>query len=152
VAFEAAPETVAEFAVETEPPAATEIVPPDQPAAAAPEIAQELAAQESAPTIAPPEAEFDLNDFLFGPDAEPDPAAFLLEPLPNVPAGAAITALPEPDFVSAAAETPHMQAAHVEPATSDAAIDEPPPRASRLHDPLHALKAMTDDERLALFS
>ena len=24
--------------------------------------------------------------------------------------------------------------------------------AARLHDPLHALKAMTDDERLALFS
>jgi hypothetical protein len=46
-----------------------------------------------------------------------------------------------------------MQAPHAEvrPAAAVAAPDELP-RASRLHDPLHALKAMSDDERLALFS
>jgi hypothetical protein len=77
---------------------------------------------------APPAA---VEDFLFGPEPEPDPAAFLLDPTPR-------PAVPEP---TAAPE------ASVEPASAP-----PPPAENVTYDPLAPLKAMSDVEKIALFS
>jgi hypothetical protein len=77
---------------------------------------------------APPAA---VEDFLFGPEPEPDPAAFLLDPTPR-------PAVPEP---TAAPE------ASVEPASAP-----PPPAENVTYDPLAPLKAMSDAEKIALFS
>ena len=95
--------------------------------AAAPEVA--AAPQPVPPTEPPLDAElvaamadpdFDPTDFLFGPESEPEPAAFLLDPAPEPPAQ------PKPP--------------------EDAKHDEPP------HDPLRALNAMSENEKIALFS
>jgi hypothetical protein len=77
---------------------------------------------------APPAA---VEDFLFGPEPEPDPAAFLLDPTPR-------PAVPEP---TAAPE------ASVEPASAP-----PPPAENVPYDPLAPLKAMSEAEKIALFS
>ena len=101
------------------------------------------------PRLQPPTLEFDPADFLFGPEPEPDPAAFLLDPAPQ-PALWTKTAvlLPQPEFVSPS--EPAAEAAKVAP---PAVVDPPmPPPEPAPHDPLHALKAMSENERLALFS
>lgn len=144
--IEATATPVAEFA----PPAKPETPPPA--AAAAPEVS---------PALTPPEPEFDPDEFLFGaeskpdpalfgPEPEPDPDAFLLEPVPIVPPRLAAAALPQPDFVSAASAPADARSSQ---APADPAPAEPaPPPASRVHDPLHALNAMSEWEKLALFS
>jgi hypothetical protein len=104
-----------------------------------PEPAPQPVAAEPAPATAA-EADFDPSDFLFGPEPEPDPAAFLLEPArpaPTPPA-AATPATPEPS--AAAADQPPL-----DPAPPDSLATAP-------HDPLRALKAMSPEERLAIFS
>ena len=139
---------------------------PEQPIAvaaepeqsAAPEIAETLpaAAPEPVPparaAAVPPEAEFDPSDFLFGPEPEPDPAAFLLDPAP--PQRKAV--LPQAEFVTVPPprETPPQEipteeapAAEDDPPAQPESVPEPAP-----DDPLRALKAMTENERLAIFS
>jgi hypothetical protein len=121
------------------------IPPPDEGTAviftAAPEPApQPEPAPEPAPTVA--EAEFDPTDFLFGPEPEPDPAADLLDPAPPRPLPRALM-LPQPEFV--AIPTEEQPPAPSEPAT-EAVLVAPP------HDPLRALNAMSEEEKLALFT
>ena len=96
------------------------------------------------------ESDFDPADFLFGPEPEPDPAAFLLDPAPTPAPAPKAPVLSQPDFVA----TPAKQAAEnpealppVEPDSPAQKGSEPAPR-----DPLHALKAMSENEKLALFS
>jgi hypothetical protein len=84
----------------------------------------------AAPTTT--ESDFDPADFLFGPEPEPDPAAFLLDPAPPP----AKPAAKNPDTLPPAEPDPPAQTA-----------PEPAPR-----DPLRALKAMSENEKLALFS
>lgn len=97
-------------------------------------------AAEPAPTY---DTEFDPTDFLFGPSPEPDPAAFLLEP-----------SLPQPDTGSAAAtnERPVMAtpvALETQPVgNAVSALPSPPVKP----DPLAPLNAMSEAERLAIFS
>jgi nicotinate-nucleotide--dimethylbenzimidazole phosphoribosyltransferase len=69
------------------------------------------------------ESDFDPADFLFEPEPEPDPAEDLLDPAPP-PSQVKAGELPRPEFVA------------------------PPAR----QDPLHALKAMSENEKIALFS
>jgi hypothetical protein len=104
------------------------------------------AAPDAAPTAT--DAEFDTADFLFGAEPEPDPAAFLLDPAPQ-PALWTKTAVlpPQPEFVS-----PSEPAAETAKAAPPAVVDPPMPPPERAHDPLHALRAMSENERLALFS
>ena len=97
------------------------------------------------------ESDFDPTDFLFGPEPELDPAAFLLDPAPQPPAPQAKTVdLPQPEFVATpsepAAEVPEASQP-VEPDRPTQTALEPAPR-----DPLRALKAMSENEKLALFS
>jgi hypothetical protein len=105
------------------------------------------------------EAEFDPTDFLFGPEPEPDPAAFLLDPAPEPPPAPPQQAavLPHPEFVATPPESPPAKNPDPEPEskapqpapTAEAAQPEPEPAR---HDPLRALKAMSANERLAIFS
>jgi hypothetical protein len=125
------------------------------------------------PVVQVPDTEFDPTDFLFGPDPEPDPAAFLLDPAPPIPKHGAISALPQPEFVAAPRapsaapavspptpepdETPAPLAAQpavlAEPVEADpTAPPQQAPSAAPQDDPLHALKAMSANERLAMFS
>jgi hypothetical protein len=92
------------------------------------------ASSEPAPVTA--EADFDPSDFLFGPEPEPEPAAFLLEP-PSPPTTPPATATPDAPQPSAAEDQP---------------APDPAPPATAPHDPLRALKAMSPEERLAIFS
>ena len=78
-----------------------------------------------------PAAEFDPTELLFGPESEPNPAEFLLEP--ELPSRAM---LPQTELAPA-------------PAASAPAPAEAAPAPA---DPLHALKAMSEAERIALFS
>ncbi len=139
---------------------------PEQPIAvaaepeqsAAPEIAETLpaAAPEPVPparaAAVPPEAEFDPSDFLFGPEPEPDPAAFLLDPAP--PQRKAV--LPQAEFVTVPPREhpPQKTSATAEAPTAETDPPAPPEAApeSQADDPLRALKAMTENERLAIFS
>jgi hypothetical protein len=141
------------------------------PAEAAPPVPEpavtpegELAAiPEPPPSSA--EADFDPTDFLFGPEPEPDPAAFLLDPAPP-PRVQEAAVLPQSEFVAMplADESPfevptteelkpqdlkreEAKAEESQPAAEAEMPAEPPP-----HDPLHALKAMSPNEKLALFS
>jgi hypothetical protein len=105
-----------------EAPAATAVVP--SPAAEVPPPAAETPPIEQ--TVAEAmltDPDFDPSDLLFGPDPEPDPAAFLLEPEPP-------------------------QTTPPQPAT--AAEQQPPAEPAR--DPLAPLKAMSEAERIAIFS
>jgi hypothetical protein len=140
-------------------------------AAALTEVAAAIAeAEASVPAVEAPEesksaeAEFDPTDFLFGPEPEPDPAAFILDPAP--PPRAPRTVLPQPEFVATPPQRPQaeeqkaeaQQAAesHPEPPITEepnpAPASEPGEPAAAPHDPLHALKAMSPNERLAIFS
>jgi hypothetical protein len=110
------------------------------------------------PTAEPAVAEFDPDDFLFGPAPEPDPAAFLLDPaLPVAKAGA--HPLPQPEFVAvpvvpvAPPAAPAVQPADETVLAAEPAEPKPPAQPSAApRDPLHALKAMSANERLAMFS
>lgn len=149
------PQTIQEAAQQETPPeavleraaavAAESVLPPE--ATMAPEL----------PTVEVPDAEFDPDDFLFGPEAEPDPAAFLLEPAPPLAKGGALA---PPDFVSAPVVPAALPMEQDEPPVSPAEEPEaaetlqptPPAPAPPPHDPLHAIKAMSANERLAMFS
>jgi len=130
--------------------ALAETVPPEPEPAAAPELAAASA-----------EADFDPTDFLFGPEPEPDPAAFLLDPAPLRTAKA--FPLPQPEFVATppASELPKrpqdVKPEELKPEKLELEELEPPADADTRaepapHDPLHALKAMSPNEKLALFS
>ena len=114
---------------------------------AATQIADEPATQAGA---APAEPDSDPTDFLFGPEPEPDPAAFLLDPAP--PRIQKPVVLPQPEFVPAPAEPPPASAPQPKaPQAAPAGAPQPDPEPEP-HDPLHALKAMSENERLAIFS
>jgi hypothetical protein len=83
------------------------------------------------PAAQQPDNEFDPADFLFGPEPEPDPAAFLLEPTAGPISERSLPA-EEP---SAHDAVPH-----------DAKSARPSP------DPLAPLNAMSEAERIAIFS
>ena len=102
---------------------------------------------EAAPDTA--ESDFDPAAFLFGPEPEPDPAAFLLDPEPPPTPQANTTALPQPEFAAPAKPTAEKPEAlqPVEPGQPTPPKSETAPR-----DPLHALKAMSENEKIALFS
>jgi hypothetical protein len=168
----------AEFQPLAEPVAET---PPEPVPAAAPEPAAmadvaavattaELATAEPE-AMAPPaeasaqlqsaEAEFDPTDFLFGPEPEPDPAAFLLDPAPPPRTQKAV--LPQAEFVAVPPEPPHPEEQDAaeqstepskaeEPQAAIAENDQAVQPTPEPHDPLHALKAMSPNERLAIFS
>jgi hypothetical protein len=121
----------------------TQIEPPAGPAAAA-APSDAVAAAETA------ESEFDPADFLFEPEPEPDPAAFLLDPAPSPVPRAKAPVLAQPDFVATPAKPAAEKPETPQPAEPDRpqqAAPEPAPR-----DPLHALKALSENEKLALFS
>lgn len=115
---------------------------PEHQADAAPEARVEPVPAAPEAKVEPASAgpEFDPTDFLFGPEPEPDPAAFLLDPAPAPPP---VPRPPQPDATiqPAAPEAPD------ETPSSAVAPSEPAP-----HDPLRALKAMSPEERLAIFS
>jgi hypothetical protein len=111
--------------------------------------AAEAASAEFA--AAPPtDADFDPADLLFGPEPEPDPAAFLLEPSSPEPVTgpqptAAATASAPPGEPTLAA-VPFAGPANRPPGESVAAPAPAKP------DPLAPLKAMSEAERIAIFS
>lgn len=135
---------------------------------------QNLSEPSSEPPMETGPSDLDLEALLFEPQpqAEPDPAAFLLEPDPwprpvsrsaqSTPPEAASV---EPPTAAAAAPATRTQklataAAAAPPASwqldmpAPAAISnrEPPAPAARPpHDPLAPLKAMSDEEKIALF-
>ena len=128
-------------------PTASEPIAPAPEAVPARETAPETAA---AAMLADPD--FDPTDFLFGPEPEPDPAAFLLDPAPPPRAPKAL-ALPQPEFVAPPArdaEAAPETAPKASPETAPQAADAP--AAPAPHDPLHALKAMSPEEKIALFT
>ena len=94
----------------------------------------------------PADPDFDPTDFLFGPEPEPDPAAFLLDPAP-APRLPRAPVLPQPEFVAPQAEEPQPA-----PPAAAGTPAEPEPAAPAPHDPLHALKAMSPEEKIALFT
>ena len=115
------PEAVPEPAARSE-PAAT---PEPEPAA----TAQSHQAVEPLPAESPPAAEaaadFDPTDFLFGPEPEPDPAAFLLDPAPPPRTQRAVV-LPQPEFVSTPSEPPQPAETPVQPPCPSR---RPPPKS-----------------------
>ena len=124
-------------------PAAT---PDPAPAAPAEAAAPEVVAIEPEAAAPPPEgsvasksveAYFDPTDFLFGPEPEPDPAAFLLDPAPPPQTQKAV--LPQPEFVSGStpAEPPKAEELEPQPPKAGASqaetteVEQPGPRATR---------------------
>ena len=91
----------------------------------------------------------DLDLLLFGlpQDTDPDPAAFLLDPAPR-PERASATSPDE-------ARAPQLRAlaAHGNTAGRLSAVEQASPatQAAPRHDPLAALKAMSEEEKIALF-
>jgi nicotinate-nucleotide--dimethylbenzimidazole phosphoribosyltransferase len=135
----AAPEPMAEPELLAQPEPLAEPEPAPQPIAAeaVPTEAASLASLPPEPALSVPapvtaDPDFDPSDFLFGPEPEPDPAAFLLEPKP--------------------ATTPPATAAAPQPAAVDQPSPDPAAPATAPHDPLRALKALSPEERLAVFS
>ena len=120
-------------------------MPPADPveAVAAPEPGGERSAEP------PPESgDLDLDALLFeaGPETDPDPAAPLLEPTlwperdepaPEAEAALPDHAMPEPNEVRAAIPT--------------VAAGRPAAIPAGKHDPLAPLKAMSEEEKIALF-
>jgi hypothetical protein len=98
-------------------PAMIEAAPPSQPVTPAPAAA----------------TEHDADAFLFEPEAEPDPAGFLLGPAPP--------AAPPPPTRPLIAPTPP-------PVPKPR---KPPPKPAAPPEPLAPLKALTTAEKLALF-
>ncbi len=152
--FEFLPEFVREPAASTEPPSEPEQAIAPQPATAvaetpsaavAPDVTQK-APSEAAAASETAESDFDPADFLFGPEPEPDPAAFLLDPAPpQPPASPAKPSVVAPPAKPAAENSDTAPPAEPDPAAHTA--PEPAP-----HDPLRALKALSENEKLALFS
>jgi hypothetical protein len=105
---------------------------PAEPAAVAPP-AEAMAVAETA------DSDFDPAE-LFEPEPEPDPAPSLLEPAPHAKTAA------QPQPAEPAAKEPEA-AQPVEPVQPAQAAPGPAP-----HDPLRALKAMSENEKIALFS
>jgi hypothetical protein len=139
--------------------------PDPAPAAPAEAAAPEVVAIEPEAAAPPPEgsvasksveAYFDPTDFLFGPEPEPDPAAFLLDPAPPPQTQKAV--LPQPEFVSTPAEPPKAEELEPQPPKAGAPqaetteVERPNEPTPEPHDPLHALKAMSPNEKLAIFS
>ena len=131
--------------------------------AAAPEVVAVEPEAAAPPSEVPVEAKsveayFDPTDFLFGPEPEPDPAAFLLDPAPPQRTQKAV--LPQAEFVSVSTSTEPPKAEPLEPAppkaeapqAETAEAEQPDEPAPEPHDPLHALKAMSPNEKLAIFS
>jgi hypothetical protein len=145
---EVLPELEPEQVVAPEPVLEAEQEPtPELIALAAMEFAPTPPVSEAGPEAAVPgETDFDPTDFLFGPEPEPDPAAFLLDPAPQ-PAASAAVLLPQPEFVSTPPEQPEAEQPQAVAPAPTAEDPQPAP-----HDPLHALKAMSPEERLAIFS
>ena len=146
-------------------PSEPEATPDPAPAAPAEAAAPEVVAAEpeaAAPRPEGPvesqavEAYFDPTDFLFGPEPEPDPAAFLLDPAPLPPAQKPV--LPQAEFVPAPAEPPKAEELEPQPPKAGAPqaetteVERPNEPTPEPHDPLHALKAMSPNEKLAIFS
>jgi hypothetical protein len=137
------------FTTRAQPEFAPEVAAPPEPEQAAAPEPKQAAAPQSPETVEPAAAaapDFDPADFLFGPEPEPDPAAFLLDPAPPPQTeGAAV--LPQPEFVALPPEPPG-------PADPAAEIPQavPPEPGAAPHDPLGALKAMSENERLAIFT
>jgi len=148
--FQFLPEFGREPAASTEPPSEPEQAITPQPATAAaetpsaavaPDVTQE-APSEAAAASETAESDFDPADFLFGPEPEPDPAAFLLDPAPPQPPASPA----KPSVVAPPAEP----AAENSDTSQSAEPDSPAQNAP--HDPLRALKALSENEKLALFS
>ncbi len=135
------------FTPRPEPPAPAEMAAVEVAPAAveAPRAIVETPSSAEAAAAPPADADFDPADFLFGPEPEPDPAAFLLEPSP-----------PE----SASAVLPPAELAATPPAAEPPAAEERRGREPTVHttpaasapDPLAPLNAMTEAERIAIFS
>ena len=118
--------------------------PPAMPIEPAAEPAATAALPDAAVVAETAASDFDPADFLFEPEPEPDPAAFLLDPAPPPALRAKTPVLPQPEFVAPPAQNPEA-AQPVEP-------DPPAQPKPAPHDPLHALKAMSENEKIALFS
>lgn len=155
----AEPEAVSEPNPEPEPAAWAEPALPEPEPAGVPfpdpeptavAVAEPVVTEAAAPTHDPDaeleralaDPDFDPTDFLFGPAPEPDPAAFLLEPAPQPPVHRPI-ALPEPEFGSTPFEPP---------AEASQAAEHDQPAQPAPHDPLRAFKAMSPEEKIALFT
>ncbi len=88
----------------------------------------------------------DLDALLFGAtDADPDPAAFLLDPAPWPQHAAAVSERAE------IPPAPQTLATSAKAAAPAAAAAQAPNQAAPRHDPLAALKAMSEEEKIALF-
>ena len=127
---------------------------PDVAAAA---VEPEAQTHSEAPAESKPlDPYFDPTDFLFGPEPEPDPAAFLLDSAPPQRTQKAV--LPQPEFVSTPTEPPKIEELEPQPPKAEAPqaetgeVEQPDEPAREPHDPLHALKAMSPNEKLAIFS
>ncbi len=148
--FQFLPEFGREPAASTEPPSEPEQAVTPQPATAAAETPSAAVApdgtqeapSEAAAASETAESDFDPADFLFGPEPEPDPAAFLLDPAPPQPPASPA----KPSVVAPPAEP----AAEKSDTSQSAEPDSPAQNAP--HDPLRALKALSENEKLALFS
>ena len=127
--------------------------PPDPDEATTSSVAPGDAApapQAIVPIEAPAQpSEPDLDALLFGfpQDTDPDPAAFLLDPAPW-PERASAT---PPD--EERAPQPEALATHGDTADQLSAVGQASPatQAAPRHDPLAALKAMSEEEKIALF-
>lgn len=161
------------FTPRTDPPASAEMAAAQPPATAdavevSPVVAEAVhaavetlqaavaalpAAAEAAPaaveTPAPADFDFDPTDFLFGPEPEPDPAAFLLESSP--PRETVSPLLPQAKFVSSPA-IPSPPPMAKPPPVDEGKAEQSVPAATTVADPLAPLKAMTEAERIAIFS
>jgi hypothetical protein len=98
--------------------------------------------------------ETDAEDLLFGPEAEPDPAAFLLEPEPlpepeTLPELRAATDVlpPQPEFVA-----PRSEPSVAETPTPPAAQSAAPAAKPNAVDPMAPLNGLSEAERIAMFS
>jgi hypothetical protein len=133
-------ETEPEPSLETSPPAET---PPEA----------EAVPLETPPDAEPVPGDVDLDALLFEPPAEPepDPAAFLLEPAPwPTHAAPAQTAEPSPE-PEPEPEPPTSWAVELPSPASVAAAERPVFLAGTGQDPLAPLKAMSAEEKIALF-
>jgi hypothetical protein len=98
----------------------------------------------------PTDTDFDPADLLFGPEPEPDPAAFLLEPSSPEPMTEPQPTASAPRGTPTSAAAPFAGPADQPP---DGGLAEPAALpAPAKPDPLAPLKAMSEAERIAIFS
>lgn len=127
--------------------------------------AENTATEHLTPASAPPpadtpstlvaESNFDPTDFLFGPEPEPDPAAFLLDPqISPAPKVSAVRIVMEPhaSFSELTVESTQDAEQAVEPAAEIPATRPARPARPLTPDPLAPIKALSEAERIALFS